>query len=184
MAAYTVAAGAIGVHAKTLAANTVDTVTFTDDVDWVEIISDGAAAVYVTVDGSTPTVAGGGTWEMPAGVQSVLTLPSPQPFATRAESVALISAGAAKYGVRAASAKHQLGLRVGGAGSSSGSPVLVETSTASKGYAQGTSTGTAQLLSAIVTIPAGATKVLLVPSAAIRLRDDGSALRRQARREH
>lgn len=45
----------------------------------------------------------------------------------------------------------------------------------SKGYAQATSTGTSALLSALVTIPTGATKVLLVPSAAVRIRDDGVA---------
>jgi len=51
----------------------------------------------------------------------------------------------------------------------------VESASISRGYAQATSTTTAALLSALVTIPAGATKVLLLPSAAVRIRDDGTA---------
>jgi endonuclease YncB( thermonuclease family) len=67
VASYTVAAGLVGAHAKTLVANTVDTVTFTaTDVDEVEVLTDGTAAVYFTVDGSTPTVAGAGMWGIPA----------------------------------------------------------------------------------------------------------------------
>lgn len=66
MASYTVSAGAIGKHDKTLVASTVDTVTFADDLDRVEIGSDGVAAIFVTVDGSTPTVSGDSTYKIPA----------------------------------------------------------------------------------------------------------------------
>lgn len=97
MAAYTVAAGERGVHAKTLVANTADTVTFTGRrCNQVEIVSDGAAALYVTVDGVTAaTVAGAKTDILPAGALSRrvlnVTLPSV------ASIISLISAGAPTY---------------------------------------------------------------------------------------
>lgn len=62
--------GGIAVHAKTLVANTVDTVTLDSDWDWVEVVSDGAGALYVRVDGSNPTVAGPNAFVLPAGVAS------------------------------------------------------------------------------------------------------------------
>jgi hypothetical protein len=96
MAAYTVAAGKHGAYAKTLVASTVDTVTFTDhDLDKVEITSNGAAAVYVTVDGSTPAVADAGTFELPA-VAAVREIAVPTAGAT---VVKLISAGTPLYSV-------------------------------------------------------------------------------------
>lgn len=96
MASYTVAADLHGAYAKTLVANTVDTVTFTDDIDRVEVTSNGAAAVYVTVDGSTPTVAGAGTFELPAGAASVREIAVPTAGGT---VVKLISAGTPVYSV-------------------------------------------------------------------------------------
>lgn len=96
MASYTVAADLHGAYAKTLVANTVDTVTFTDDIDRVEVTSNGAAAVYVTVDGSTPTVAGAGTFELPAGAASVRVIAVPTAGGT---VVKLISAGTPVYSV-------------------------------------------------------------------------------------
>jgi Chitobiase/beta-hexosaminidase C-terminal domain len=65
MASHSVAAGEIGVHAKTLAAATVDTVTFDRDCDSVEVENEtGAGVIYFTVDGSTPTVAGANTYRV------------------------------------------------------------------------------------------------------------------------
>jgi hypothetical protein len=96
VASYTVAADLHGAYAKTLVANTVDTVTFTDDIDRVEITSNGAAAVYVTVDGTTPTVAGAGTFELPAGAASVREIAVPTAGGT---VVKLISAGTPVYSV-------------------------------------------------------------------------------------
>lgn len=61
-----VATGKVGAYAITLSANTVDTVTFADDLDLVRVVTDGVAAVYVTVDGSTPAVADSGSFELPA----------------------------------------------------------------------------------------------------------------------
>lgn len=59
----------------TLVADTVTTLTMTgpgadtDSFDLVRVINvDGAAAVYYTVDGTTPVVAATGTHVVPAGV--------------------------------------------------------------------------------------------------------------------
>lgn len=68
MAAYTVAEGKVGAHAKTLVADTADSVTFADDLPAVEVVSDGAAALYFTTDDSTPTVGGPNTHLLPAAV--------------------------------------------------------------------------------------------------------------------
>jgi hypothetical protein len=95
MASYSVAAGQVGAHAKTLVASTVDTVTFTDDVDEIEVMSDGTSAVYFTVDGSTPAVGGAGTWGLPAS-------PAARTVEVRSASgtvVKLISAGTPLYSV-------------------------------------------------------------------------------------
>lgn len=109
MTSYTVQMGQIGAHAKTLTANAVDTVTFALGADqsvsgWgdvpkrVEIITDGAADIYVTVDGSTPTVAGAGTYRVPA-------LPGSTVIDVRDNNpqdqvvVKLIAAGAPTYSV-------------------------------------------------------------------------------------
>ena len=56
MASYTVASNDNGVGAWTLVAGQVDTVTFTDNISIVRVISDGAAEAVVTFDGSTPTM--------------------------------------------------------------------------------------------------------------------------------
>ncbi len=75
MANHTVPNGHIGAHAKTLVATTVDTVTFalgsTGTPGWarmpksVEVLTDGASDIYVTVDGSTPTVGGTACYRVP-----------------------------------------------------------------------------------------------------------------------
>lgn len=76
MASYTVPNGHIGAHEKTLVASTVDTVTFalgsTGTPGWarmpkaVEVLTDGVDDIYVTVDGSVPTVAGSACYRVPA----------------------------------------------------------------------------------------------------------------------
>lgn len=97
MASTTVAAGKIGAHNITLSASTVDTVTFTDDVSSVEVINlDGAAAIYYTIDGSTPTVAGANTFVLPATISSAVH-GTPGSAAT---VVKLISSGTPKYSVQ------------------------------------------------------------------------------------
>lgn len=95
MASFTVASGDIAKHDVTLSASTVDTVTFTDDIDRVRIITDGAAKMYVTVDGSTPTVSGAKTHLLPASV-SVLEI---QMADADDLAVKLISSGTPTYSV-------------------------------------------------------------------------------------
>jgi hypothetical protein len=55
-----VASGAIGTAATALTASTVLTVTFAEDLNYVEVISDGTAAVWWTADGTTDPAAGTG----------------------------------------------------------------------------------------------------------------------------
>ena len=94
MADYSIAADARAVHNKTLVATTVDTVTCARDPRAVEILSDGAAKIYVTVDGSTPTVGGTKTWIVPA-VPCARVIPHDRADAP----VKLISPGTPTYSV-------------------------------------------------------------------------------------
>lgn len=81
----------------TLTAATVATVTLESDYNNVEIVNvDGAAAVYVTIDGTTPTVAGDDTIVLPAAIGSVEL----EPQTATATVVKLISAGTPKVSVR------------------------------------------------------------------------------------
>ena len=96
MANHPLTAGQVGAYEFTLAASTVDSVTFADDLDGVEVVShDGAAAVYFTVDGSTPTVAGAGCWVIPAA-PSALSVDVPTAGGT---VVKLISSGTPRVSV-------------------------------------------------------------------------------------
>lgn len=74
MASYTVPAHHIGVHAKQLAANVVDTVTFTGvDLYEVEILTDGTEDIYVSIGATLiPTVAGTQCWRVPKGSASAV----------------------------------------------------------------------------------------------------------------
>lgn len=98
MASYTVDADEVGVQNKTLAISTVDTVTFGADVDGVVVFSDGTAALYFTVDGTTPTIGGAKTHVSPAGVKSARRVTVPTSGNT---VVKLISSGAVGYSVEA-----------------------------------------------------------------------------------
>lgn len=61
----------------TLTAGTVTTITLDDPARRVEIINvDGAAAVYVTVDGSTPAVAAAGCWVLPGSINRMVLGPA------------------------------------------------------------------------------------------------------------
>lgn len=93
----TLLTGEIAAHAITLTASTVDTVTFTDDLDVVEVISDGAFDLYVRTDGVAPTVGGKKSYRLPAGSISSRELPISGDAG--ALNVKLISAGAVKYSV-------------------------------------------------------------------------------------
>lgn len=108
MASYTVPNGHVGAHAKTLVATTVDTVTFalgsTGSPGWarmpksVEILTDGAADIYVTVDGTTPTVAGTPCYRVPPFPGStIIDVRDSDP--NDAVVVKLISSGTPTYSV-------------------------------------------------------------------------------------
>lgn len=83
----------------TLVASTVSTITIPASAPHrVEILNvDGAAAVYATVDGSTPTVAGDGCWVLPAAINSLEL--DPQVPASGNATVKLISSGTPKVSV-------------------------------------------------------------------------------------
>lgn len=105
MASYSVAAAERGAYGKTLVASTVDTVTFADDRARIEVVSDGTAAIYFTVNGTTPTVGGAATYEIPAGSAAVREVAVD--FGSRDQAggsvVKLISSGTPKYSVAEAS---------------------------------------------------------------------------------
>jgi hypothetical protein len=104
MASISVASGERGAYNKQLAANTVDTVTFADDLSAVEVWSDGSASITVLVDSgvTNPTVDGNTGWWLPAGSPSVRVIASKGGQGT---TVKLISSGTPKYSVSQQSAQ-------------------------------------------------------------------------------
>lgn len=100
MASFTVVDTEVGVYEKTLSAAAVDTVTFSDEsLRTLEVTNeDGAAAIYFTVNGSTPTVGGANTHHLPAAISSRDVRTSPGASDTSIV-VKLISAGTPKYSV-------------------------------------------------------------------------------------
>lgn len=64
--AYDIQPSQVAAHGITLTANTVETVTFEYWPHVVEVVSDGAAEVYYTIDGSAPTVGGANCFRLPA----------------------------------------------------------------------------------------------------------------------
>lgn len=100
MATYSVAVstGEKAAWSKALSAAAVDTVTFDQGVSAVRVFNDtGTAAIYFTVDGSTPTVAGAGMFRVPASPGAYLEVGTQGGAAT--ETVKLISAGTPTYSV-------------------------------------------------------------------------------------
>lgn len=89
------AQGEVGMHAFVLTPNAVDTVTFVEDLQLVTIISDGADAVYYTLDGSAPTVGGKNCYVIPAGGGADTREPK-----APSTTVKLISAGAPTLSVQ------------------------------------------------------------------------------------
>lgn len=97
MASYTVAEDAIGTAVFTMAANTVDTVTFADDLTNLGVINvDGVAEVFYTMDGSTPTVGGANCYYLPAAA----AVDTRCPRTSGGTVVKLISAGTPKIRVQ------------------------------------------------------------------------------------
>lgn len=101
MASYTVASGEHGAYAKTAVADTVDTITFAGNIFSFEVYSDGTDALYFTVDGSTPTVAGQNAYFLPSGSKASRTVKA-KPVAGASTVVKVISHGASVYSVTAA----------------------------------------------------------------------------------
>ena len=67
--------GEHGAYRRQLVADTVDTVTFDDDVRAIEVFSTGEADLYVTTDGHAPAIADTRSWELPAGDPVVKIIP-------------------------------------------------------------------------------------------------------------
>ena len=88
MADIAVAAGQTGSGLITLTANVISTVTFADDVQSVEVITNGNAEVWWTCDGTDPAVGVG--WYVPAA----LGVDDRQPTTSGNTVVKLFSAGA------------------------------------------------------------------------------------------
>lgn len=99
MASYTSTAAEFGIYEKTLVASTVDTLTMSRVMGRIELITDGVASIFFTIDGSTPTVGGQGCYYVPAiaCVREINLYP-----ANTAAVIKLISVGIPKYSVSAA----------------------------------------------------------------------------------
>ena len=88
MATYTVTDGSIGSPAFALNAGQLSTVTFTEDLLSVEVVSDGAAPIWWRCDGGTPAIDGQGSYYLPmSGVDQR------QPSSSGPTVVKLLSAG-------------------------------------------------------------------------------------------
>lgn len=98
MTTFAVAASEVGAYEKTLVASTVDTVTFAFLPDEIAIYSSGSAAISFTVDGTTPTANGAGTFYLPA-TASVYTIRPERVVGSTPCVVKLISAGTPTYSV-------------------------------------------------------------------------------------
>lgn len=90
----------------TLAANTVDVVTLAE-CEEVEVFNSGTAALYFTIDGTTPTVRGSDTYMVAPGgglklsTDAVSRVSSGGRFDIIGFSVKLISSAAGDYSVTA-----------------------------------------------------------------------------------
>jgi hypothetical protein len=100
MATYSIGAGERLAAEKTLVASTVDTVNITrKGVGKVRVHSDGAASIFIRVDGTAPTVGAAASYYIPAVAGAFVDIPFPSDSA--AGSVKLISVGTPKYSVEA-----------------------------------------------------------------------------------
>lgn len=98
MASYSVAAGEIAAYNKTAVAATVDTITFADDRGTVRVYNDsGTAAIFFTVDGTTPTVNGATCYRVAATVGGWTDV-----AAGATKTVKVISSGTPVYSVEGA----------------------------------------------------------------------------------
>jgi len=100
MAEYVVRSGDYGVEPWTMTAGQVDIVRFTDNVDRIEVVSNGAAEVRVTNGGTRPTLGTAGastkSLRLPSGLAGVRDLPMPQDN----DVVMLVASGPAEVSVQ------------------------------------------------------------------------------------
>lgn len=84
----------------TLVASTALAVTLSADYQRIEVLNvTGTAAVYFSVDGSTPTIAATGTFVVPGAIQA-LVVPTPDYQNGGNTVVTLISVGTPSVSVR------------------------------------------------------------------------------------
>lgn len=100
MATYTIQAGHKAVGPWALTATQVDTVTFTDNVGKAQVVNtDGTVDVWVTTDGSTPSVPSAGAstvaYRVPGGQVLEVTMNG------AADTVKLVSSGTPTVSVQA-----------------------------------------------------------------------------------
>lgn len=98
MAEYKLERGKVGVYSKTLVAATVDTVKSEGYLPALEIVSNGAEKIFVTIDGSAPTVGGENTYEIPKAA-CVRVIPNSGDRSIDETVVKLISAGTPEYSI-------------------------------------------------------------------------------------
>lgn len=93
MAHYEIPKDMVAVHDKMLVPGVIDVIRFGGDRQTVEVLSDGAAAIYVSTNGVEPTVSGPHTYVLPAS-------PSKRTLSHRGnESLMLISPGSPTYSI-------------------------------------------------------------------------------------
>lgn len=98
MATTTLTAGQISATAA-LSASTVDTINYAVFTPAIEVVCDSGGPLYVTVDGTTPTVGGAGTYVVPASSVRTIRL---GPSLGKNPVVKLIATGTPTYNVTAA----------------------------------------------------------------------------------
>jgi hypothetical protein len=100
MADYEVKRGEIGVYDKTLTPDVIDTVVFNAEqaIDLLEFMTDGAGAIYLTTDGSDPTISGAHCRKIPA-VRSVRTVRVAEDAQHTEITLKLLSEGAPEYDI-------------------------------------------------------------------------------------
>jgi hypothetical protein len=85
---------------NTLAATTVDTITLTAQYNRVEVLNRSATGdIFVTLDGSTPTVGGNDTFVVPATGVGNFVNPASTSQPPTSTVVKLISSGTPSYSV-------------------------------------------------------------------------------------
>lgn len=98
MAEHIVAENDVAIHGLAIGSQ-VETVVFHGNIATVDVISDGRAAVYYTVNGGTPTVGGANTFVLPAGATYIDTRGATNQVGTF-DTVRLVSDGEATVSVQ------------------------------------------------------------------------------------